>query len=479
MILLTGGVNIFFNSICMYPKIFILSLFLFWTRHDTHARISDLEFLVEKIKLDYPVYKDKTQHIDFDSFVTQTVAANADTFKAMALIVDFFKDRHLDLIRSKTSYDIDTAQCAKDYKQVMNYLAQTDKPKRYEGFWVNDYNNCIIALKQEGDKPLLYKGYVIASRDSNLLYPGMTGVELERNNEGQYFGTFVSGYTGSQFYVTTGFRNDSVFTTGANSKWKKLKKYIPYMLSNLPVFNKNASGTLLDEDHYLITIPGNTELNTILVDSIVKRDYAKICKAKKLIIDLRNNLGGTVRTYNPLMPFIYTGPIVRTNAYAYCTEDGIANEMEHIDAYRKSKDVDAAFLKSWLELIGEKRRKIGGFISGAADTLVYDSVMTMPQQVAILVNYACQSAAEMMLLECKQSKKVTLFGEHTMGAVDQLSYFPIELPSKKYKLLMATGKRIIPPGGAPIDGVGIYPDVPISDHITDWLEFVKTYYEKY
>ncbi len=99
--------------------------------------------------------------------------------------------------------------------------------------------------------------------------------------------------------------------------------------------------------------------------------------------------------------------------------------------------------------------------------------------MALLINYACQSAAEMMILECKQSKKVTLFGEHTMGAVDGLSYFPIGLPSGKYKLLMATGRRIIPPGGGPIDGVGIYPDVSINDNVADWIAFVKAYYEKH
>lgn len=463
----------------MYYKIPLLLLSLILTRYDVQARNNDLEFLVEKIKLDYPAYKEKTRNIDFDSFVYRIAAAHTDTFKAMATIVDFFKDRHLDLIRPKTSYDIDKARCRKDYNRVIHYLERTSSRKPYEGFWINDYNNCIIALKQEGDQPLLYKGYVVASRDSNLLYPGMTGFEFERTGSGQYFGTFISGYTGSQFYVTTSFRNDSVFTTGANSKWKKLRKYTPGLLCSLPVFDKNARGTLLDKDNYLITIPGNTELNTAIIDSIVKRDYAQISKAKKLIIDLRNNLGGTIRTYAPLMPFLYTGPIARTHAYSYCTEDGIARELEQIESYRRSKDVDTALLQSWEALIADKQRKVGEFIAGSADTLVCDSVMASPQQVAILINYGCQSAAEMMVLECKQSKKVTLFGEHTMGAIDQLSYFPIELPSKKYRLLMASGKRIIPPGGAPIDGTGIYPDVPISDSVNDWVEFVKTYYEKY
>lgn len=463
----------------MRAKAILLFFSLFWNGYKIQARNNDLEFLVAKIKLDYPVYKEKTRHIDFDSFVLQTIATYKDTFKVMSVIVDFFKDRHLDLVRSRSSYSIDTLVCGKDYKSVIHYLNHERSLKPYEGFWVNDYNNCIIALRQEHSKPLLYKAYVIASRDSSLLYPGMVGFDFEQKSDGQYFGSFISGYTGSQFYVTTQFRNDSLFITGANSKWRKLEDYTPALLNRLPVFSKNASGGLLDKDNYLISIPGNTELNTVIVDSIVKRDYKKICSAKKLIIDLRNNLGGTTRTYGPLMPFIYTGPIAKMSADVYCTEDGISSELQQIDAYRKSGNADTAFLKEWLELIAEKKTKIGTFIAGNEDTLSYDTVMAMPQQVSILINYACQSAAEMMLLECRQSKKVTLFGEHTMGAIDQLSYFPIELPSKKYKLLMATGKRKIPPGGAAIDGTGIYPDVPVSDQVADWIDFVKTYYEKY
>lgn len=463
----------------MHAKLLTVLLFLLLFRPAVQARDTDLEFLVEKIKLDYPVFREKTRHINFDSFVTRTIAANSDTFRAMALIVDFFKDRHLDLVRTRAASPVDTALCQAGYQDVMRYFGRQQRLQRYEGFWVNDYNNCIIALKQEGRRPLAYRGYVIASRDSSILRPGMTALDFEQDAAGAYFGMFVSGYTGSRFYVTTQFRSDTLFTTGANSKWRRLPHFDPGLLRNLPVFDKRVRGGLLDADNYLVVLPGNTEDNTLLADSIVRRDYKKIAGAKNLIIDLRNNLGGTIRTYFPLMPFIYTGPIARTDGDVYCTEDGIRNEEESLAAYCRQGAVDSGQLKAWKVLIEEKKTKIGSFVSGYTDTLFYDSVMRKPQQVGIIINYACQSAAEMMLLECRQSKKVTLFGEHTMGAIDQLNYFPIPLPSGKYRLMMATGKRKIPPGGAPIDGRGIYPDVPISDAEPDWIQFVKTYYEKY
>ena len=85
----------------------------------------------------------------------------------------------------------------------------------------------------------------------------------------------------------------------------------------------------------------------------------------------------------------------------------------------------------------------------------------------------------MFLLDAQQSKKVKLFGEHTMGAIDYLNFYPQATPSGKYKLYIATLRRDIPPGGSKLDGKGIEPDVPISDATPDWVDFVNHYYEKH
>jgi C-terminal processing protease CtpA/Prc len=64
-----------------------------------------------------------------------------------------------------------------------------------------------------------------------------------------------------------------------------------------------------------------------------------------------------------------------------------------------------------------------------------------------------------------------------MGAIDYLDYYPMELPSGKYKLYMPTSKRVIPPGEQPIDGKGIYPDIQIADSELDWANYVHQYYK--
>lgn len=439
---------------------------------------NDFSFLVEKIKTDYPGYAEKTKNINFDQFVNKVIFENKqDTFKAMAIIVDFFQDRHLDLIRTKQSMSIDTISAKKNLKKIKTYLTKKKRKNTYEGYWLNDYNNCIIGLKHEGKNK--YSGYVIESRDSSLLFPGIIAYELDSITPNNFFTKFTSDYSGSITYLRSMFRSDSILIMGANGKWKKLKNYNHAVINCLPIFNETATAQLLDSTNFLITIPLSSSLNVNAVDSLVKANYKLITNVKNLIIDIRQNMGGTVRAYHPLLPFIYTQPIEKINAALYCSIDGIQQTKDNIASYIQKRNIDSSFLKDWQDLVKMEEDSIGKFITGTADTLRYDSVMPYPQNVGIIINYANQSAAEIMLLDCKQSSKVTLFGEHTMGAIDYLDYYPLNFPSKKYQLKVATTKRIIPLRGAKLDYKGIYPDVEIKDSVENWVNFVKAYYEKH
>ncbi|MFA6059246.1 MAG: S41 family peptidase [Taibaiella sp.] len=438
---------------------------------------TDVEFLLQKIKLDYPGFAEKTKGIDFDKFASKTIFNNReDTFKAMAIIVDFFKDRHLDLVKLKDTTLINKIKCTQDLKVVINYLNKKLKKYPYEGYWVNDYNNCVIAIIRKNK--FKYEGYVVESRDSNILYPGSLSYEFDLTGTNVFLTKFTSDYSGTMFYIRSSFRNDSLLITGANGKWKKIKHYTNPIITSLPVFDDAAKSVLLDKDNFLVTIPICSGSNAEIIDSLLKVNYQVISRTKNLIIDIRQNMGGTVRAYLPLLPFIYTRPIKKVNIDFYCSEDAINKTQENIQAYIAKGNVDSNTLKSWYKLLQVEKDSIGKFISDKQEILKYDSVMSYPQNVGIIINYACQSAAEIMLLDCMQSDKVTLFGEHTMGAVDFLDYYALNLPSNKYQLKVATTRRIIPSGKEKLDYKGIYPNIKIPDTNNNWVDFVRHYYEE-
>lgn len=453
-------------------------VFLLAIHTSCFAQQTDLEFLVSKIKTDYPGYIEKTKPIDFDEFVAKQASAyQADTFRMMAKIIDFFHDRHLDLIHSR-----DTDNSGLDSVNFYNTKSYFDSkvPKaKYEGYWLNDRNNCIIAIRRIGQKPLAYCGYVIESRDSSLIRPGMVFCEFGDPQKDTFFTKLTSLRSGSTAYVRSVFRSGSVITTGPYNKWKKLKHYGSALLPGLPVLSDMASGKWLNKDSYLIKIPASTEFNGAIVDSLIKANPDITTRAKNLIIDVRNNTGGTVKAFDPLFPLLYTHPIFKVNVSLYCTQDGADNTRKQIQSYTKSGEIDSSYLKNLEALAKLQEDSLGKFVLASADTVQHLPVLLYPRHVAFIINYGCQSATEMMLLDAQQSNKVTFFGERTMGAVDYMDFYPLSLPSGKYQLLMPISRREIPKGGEKLDKKGIRPDVFISDSEKDWVEFVKQYYEKH
>lgn len=458
---------------------FIAAILLFFT-FTCKAQHSDLDLLVQKIKIDYPGYTEKTRNIDFDKFVAQTIALNkTDTFKAMATIVSFFKDRHLDLFRILDSVDKDILDCDSNLKSIQKYLNSSIPKKQYEGYWLSEFNHLVIAIKEIQHRPLKYKAFIIKSLDSTKTPPGMVVYDFDQTRNNIYYTKATSTGMGTKFYVWSEFRNDSVFTAGPYSKWRKLNGYNQQLLNKLPIrpLNNEASGKWLSDSCYFISIPASTQENGTIIDCLIRADANITRKAETLIIDLRNNTGGTTMAYEPLLPLLYTNPILMPNVDLYCTKDGAVQTKEHIASYIKTPTIDSTYLNGLKEIVALEEDSTGLFVAFPQDTLKFDKVLPYPKQVGIIINYGCQSAAELFLLNALQSKKVKLFGEHTQGVVDYLDFYPIEL-SEKYQLYVPKSRRVIPKGGKKLDGKGIHPNVYIGDNEKDWVKFVENYYAK-
>ncbi len=439
------------------------------------AQQTDLDFLIQKIKVNYPGYAEKTRNMDFDRFVDQALRENnTDTFRAMATIVDFFHDRHLDLFQASDS--IDRQACNNSFREVMKYTSR-GQYKRLEGFWLSEANHCVIAMIQVSERPVRYTAYVVECRDSSILYPGMAYYQLDSKTGNRFFTKCVSSRDRRSFYVWSKFRNDTLFTAGPYNKWRKLRHYSKPILPHLPIKNDMASGRKLSEKTFLITIPTSTARNGEVVDSLIKANKTALSLTKNLIIDIRNNTGGTVLAYTPLAPLLYTNPVLKVNSEIYGTADEATKIEKDVAAYIAGGGNDSAYIKGWLDFAKQERDSAGRFIPVPDDTLKLDAVLSHPENVGIVINYGCQSAAEIFLLEAMQSKKVRLFGEHTMGAIDYLDFYPLTSPSGRYKLYIATTRRKISEGGRRLDSTGIQPDTFIDDSNSNWVEVVKRYYE--
>jgi hypothetical protein len=454
-------------------------LFLFLAETSV-AQQNDLDFLVQKIKTDYPAYAEKTKDVDFDQFVANTVSENkTDTFKMMAKIVDFFKDRHLDLHKDKDTLSAANKTTKYDFEQALSYLHSRRPLKKYEGFWLSNWNHCVIAIVQTSSHPLRYKGYLVERRKESKAQLGAVYYDFEQIADKEFFTRATSSYSGKTFYIHSIFRSDSLMDAGPYTQWRKINNYKQPLLTTIELLPDTATGQWLDSNNYVIRIPTSTPRNGEIVDSLIKANPVITTRLQNLIVDIRGNTGGRVMAFASLLPLLYTNPILKVNGSIYCTKDGLNNLKEDFKEYLAKGNTDSNYVLSYNEWIKLEQDSFGKLIPLPQDTLILDTVLPYPKRVAFLTNFGVQSAAEIILLDAKQSKKVALFGEHTMGAIDHLDFFPRPLPSGKYQLYIAGTVRTIPKGQTKLDGIGIYPDVPISDSEKDWVDFVKRYYEQH
>jgi C-terminal processing protease CtpA/Prc len=177
-----------------------------------------------------------------------------------------------------------------------------------------------------------------------------------------------------------------------------------------------------------------------------------------------------------ILPYICTKPIITCNAYVLCSEDLIDDAKKDLDDYIEKKDTAMiAVFQKYVDSLNANKNLMR-FIKG--NELKCNIKPSNIKNVAVLYSATSRSAAELMIMYLKQSSKVTTFGERSGGVVDNLDMLSNMLPSKKYSLWTATTKRIVTKENPLYDKTGIKPAIEISDDETDWIDFVKKYYER-
>jgi len=209
------------------------------------------------------------------------------------------------------------------------------------------------------------------------------------------------------------------------------------------------------------------------IDKVIADNKNKIFKMENLIIDLRNNGGGSDQSFAELLPLIYTNP-VRTISTEFLST--VPNNQRFLD-WSLNTDLDED-TRQWAKNIYDKlHEKIGEFVNPFGEAVSIDrrdTVYKYPKNVGIIINERNGSTTEQFLLAAKQSKKVKLFGTTTFGALDISNMINIESPCKEFKLYYCQSRSMRIPGMV-IDDVGLQPDFYLDKSIPQdkWVEFVN------
>jgi hypothetical protein len=228
-----------------------------------------------------------------------------------------------------------------------------------------------------------------------------------------------------------------------------------------PYRSPELTAKILSDDTFLVTIPSFDLKYKAKIDSLMNQYDTEIKRRPNLIIDVRGNGGGSDPSYSSLIPYLYTQPYVMKGEEALATNE-IANKWEAF--IPKIPEQEEQLRSFCLEIVKKLRDAPNGTLVSMDEdkTVTLPEVFPLPSRIGIIINRGCGSTTEQFLLEARQSKKATLFGENSSGCLDYSNLVEFSLPSGKCNLMIpSTRSRRLPT--EPIDNTGIAPDVRIDN----------------
>lgn len=337
----------------------------------------------------------------------------------------------------------------------------------FEGLWETGNYTIGIIKSDQG-----YKGVILNTKGGNEWKVNQVKLEISKDSSGVFY---MGNYSSAKF--------DKAVFTGSNA----LKLGYIYLHRIYPVFSDKAAISLyakemeaatpfiqgLSNETVLFRIPSFNSDQKSLIDSLVLVNQDLLKTKKNLIIDIRNNGGGSDESYDHIIPFLYTNPIRITNLELFSTP----LNNKRMEGFLSTPNLSERSKQQINRALNILNNNIGKFVN--LDTTIVsvqklDSILPNPQSVAIIINENNGSTAEQFILAAKQSKKVKLFGTTTMGVLDISNMNYVDSPDKQINLGYCLSKSLRIPD-MKIDNIGIAPDYYIDKSITSekWLDFVK------
>ena len=236
----------------------------------------------------------------------------------------------------------------------------------------------------------------------------------------------------------------------------------------------------LNKDCYYIKLTNFFDEGDI--SSIVNYASKDITCTKNLIIDLRNNCGGSDTVFLSLLKFLLAEDDIKCGKPIFTGEDDILYTERNADGriklykeYFESSTSDEV-QRYIIERIEEQTRNKGkGFLPAKPDGFLFPTKGTRcPEKVVVLTDYYCASSAESFVEIASRLQKVTVIGRPTMGVNDyaNLTYFDFG----EYVLHYPISRSKAIDSGNGTRGKGLQPDIFIPwtpQHIFDDIDLAK------
>jgi hypothetical protein len=355
-------------------------------------------------------------------------------------------------------------------KQFTKYLAKAD-PSSIEGIWKTTPYTIGIIKKDDG-----YVGFILDG-GGTAWQKNQIKLRIKPNAD-------KTGYNGEFFmrnYQVYKFENARMI--GANTLLfgrflvqrvnpkvqdsQALKNYVALLSSDGPMVQQHSANTLV------LRIPSFDGGYKKDIDSVLQANHDKIISTKNLVIDVRNNGGGSDGSYAKIMQYLYTNPIRIVTTQMYSTK----LNNERMEGFLKEPGISEEEKAEITFSLKKLNDNLGKFVSLREQKVfeqTLDTVYPYPENVAILVNENNASTTEQFLLAAKQSTKTKLFGTTTAGMLDISNMHFVISPCGTLQLGYCLSKSYRIPHMA-IDDKGLQPDYYLDSEIPndEWVNYAE------
>jgi len=262
-----------------------------------------------------------------------------------------------------------------------------------------------------------------------------------------------------------------------NGPWYRIYPRPAAAANNKP--EASHSFRMLDDTTALYRIADFDGNYRSLIDSLTRTNAANLRRTRLLILDLRGNGGGSDDSYRSLTPYLYANPMQEVSALLWSTP---LNNARYNGVL--FPDMSAAEKQQFAQLRQRLDARLGQFVNPDGSKLIRTIRLKPSQQhpevrrVAVLQDRSCGSTTEQFLLLARQSKKTTLFGANSYGALDYANVNDAPLPCYNMRLNWATSRSHRLDRGEGIDNVGVAPTVRLNPNAPDMVEQVRAWYRR-
>ena len=418
------------------------------------------------LESNYAGFKDKVTPKNskkYKEFTAQKeqVAAQAKNKSQCYFVINqwmsYFNDNHLyTVLNAEAIEKIDPKKLQTDFPieklSVSEVLInKLENAKGIEGIYTKKGEGFSIAVLKNKNPFRDYVAVVIKSSDSKF-ENGSVLAELKEKSVKEYFLLYNSSHM-------------LAFATIKPRHGELISGFVKNGKDIVDSINYNFEAKLLNENTIYLNIPSFSWESKATIDSLFASNKDNLSKTSNLILDLRNNGGGSDDVYYIISPYLYTQPIKGIGVDMYASNDNIKGWELMLQDPNLPSDNKAEYQK----MVDKLKLKLNQNVNIVEDYI--DSSYTpllFPKNVVILINEGCASSTEQFLLEAIQSKKVTLMGQNTSGTLDYSNLRESNFCEMPYTLYTPTTRSRRIDIGEGIDGIGIKPTIYLTEK-QDWI----------